>query len=104
MPRIEPDEGLPFCLRPVSAGMDVDGLVDRIACRRFERVLDLTFRVDVIAGGPGVEHDALLVRRPLSGNASDRQHTGAEHKLEERATMVERNDHSISRVLGIDGQ
>ena len=47
---------------------------------------------------------ALLVRRALPGKASDRQHTGAEQKLEEGATMVERNDHSISRVLGIDGQ
>ena len=73
--------------------MDVDRLVDRIARRRFQCVLNLSLRIDVIAGGSGIEDDPALVIGHALRQASDWQHTCAKQNLEERATMVEAKVH-----------
>ena len=55
--------------------MDVDRLVDRIARRRFQRVLYLAAGIDVIAGGLGIEADGVVVRVALTWRAKVRAGT-----------------------------
>ena len=74
MAGVEPDERLPAGGWAVGSGVNVDGLVDGIPGRRFERVLDPAPRMDMITGGPRVEAHAVSDRRPvLASEAADRQ-------------------------------
>ena len=77
MPRVEPDQRLSFGGRTVGSRMDVDGLVDGIPRRRFQRVLYPAVGTDVIAGGFRIEADGPLSVTPLSCRAKPR--TGSAH-------------------------
>ena len=63
---VEPDEGLPPGGRTIGSRVNEDGLVDRIACGRFERVLDPALGKNVIAGRGFVDGDTSRERSALA--------------------------------------
>ena len=75
---VEPDERLPAGGWAIGPYVNVDGLVDGIPGRRFERVLDPALRMDMITGRPRVEADAVSDRwLVLAGETADRQRARA---------------------------
>ena len=94
MSGVEPDERLPADGWPIGSGVHVDGLIDGIPGRRFERVLDPAARMDMIAGRPRIEADAVSDRRRVLGTeTAERQRARGKQNLEEGATVVQPSDH-----------
>ena len=99
VPGVEPDQRLTFRRRTVGPRVDIHGLVGGILRRRVERILDLSFRIDVMFSGLGVStHRARPVagRCGLRARRTSHRHGGAsQQQLQKRATMVLPDGHLL---------